>query len=87
MVNANCAVIETGGKQYLVRTGQQLSVEKLSGGIKELPNLLTGKMVPIIVIKNYKGAKVRILKFRAKTRYKRTRGHRQNYTKIKIGAI
>ena len=34
-----------------------------------------------------RGAKVLVFKFKRKKQYKRTQGHRQNYTQVKIGDI
>ncbi|MBE2972891.1 bL21 family ribosomal protein, partial [Burkholderia cepacia] len=39
------------------------------------------------VLENKKAKKVRVVKFRAKKRYLRTRGHRQKITRIKIEKI
>lgn len=43
---------------------------------------VTGK-----VIKNGKGKKVYIIKFKAKKNYRRHQGHRQPYTKVQIQSI
>lgn len=81
------AVVGTGGKQYLVRQGSLIDVEKLPAGTAALPDLLSGQPVPIEIIRQYQGRKVRVLKFRAKSRYKRTHGHRQPLTRIRIGQL
>ena len=39
------------------------------------------------VVKNGKGAKVRVYKMKPKKGYRRTQGHRQPYTKVQIEAI
>jgi large subunit ribosomal protein L21 len=39
------------------------------------------------VLGESKGPKIRILKFKNKTRYRKRQGHRQRYTKIKITDI
>ena len=39
------------------------------------------------VIKNGKGKKIRIFKFKSKKGYRRRQGHRQLYTKVKIDEI
>ena len=36
---------------------------------------------------NGRGKKVIVFKFKRKKQYKRTQGHRQNYTEVKIGDI
>lgn len=84
------AVIKTGGKQYKVAEGTVLKVEKLDvkiGEVKEFENLLGQQKVGAEILEHSKGKKVRVFKFKPKTRYKRTRGHRQPYTKIKIKYI
>lgn len=81
------AVIKTGGKQYKVRVGDSLKVEKLSQKSLEFVDLLGGKKVIAKVESEGKLPKVRILKFKAKKRYKRVRGHRQHYSLIKIEKI
>ena len=39
------------------------------------------------VVKNGKGPKIRIFKFKHKTNYRRRQGHRQPFTKVKIEKI
>ena len=94
------AVIKTGGKQYKVNEGQVIKVEKLEAepGTKlKLDTLLIadgdkvevgtpslGEKVEVEVIDTAKAKKVTVVKYKNKTRYKRTLGHRQNYTS-KIG--
>lgn len=43
--------------------------------------------VTATVEKNGKGKKIRVFKYNAKKNYRRRQGHRQPYTKVKIGAI
>lgn len=84
------AVIKTGGKQYKVRVGDMLKVEKLTGKeaeVLEFADLLDGKKVKAKIVSEGKGDKVRIYKFKNKTGYHRTTGHRQTFTQIKIESI
>ena len=100
------AVIKTGGKQYIVREGEELKVEKLeveNGEKIEFDALLmadeegsnvtigtpTVKDVKVIagVVETGKGKKIEIIKFKAKSNYRRHTGHRQPFTKIKIEKI
>lgn len=99
------AVIETGGKQYRVKKGDVLSVEKLSGGkngeilldkvllyvsdsdIKIGNPYLANLKVKAKILANLKGDKIRVVKFRAKSRYRRTTGHRQSILRIEIQKI
>lgn len=39
------------------------------------------------VVKNGKGKKITVIKFKAKKNYKRVQGHRQPYTKVQIESI
>lgn len=97
------AVIKTGGKQYVVTDGKTLRVEKLSAKpdeIVKLDTLLTtdGDSVTIgqptvtsavtaKVITHGVGEKIHVVKFKNKIRYRRNRGHRQQYTTIAIEKI
>ncbi len=100
------AIIKTGGKQYKVKVGDKIDVEKIlikketstkdlknkkstksDNHIIELDDILNGKKVKAEVIKEGKDKKITVIKFRPKKRYMRTRGHRQNYSKIEIKEI
>lgn len=48
---------------------------------------VSGAMVVAEVLEHGKGAKVINFKFKAKTRYRRKRGHRQGYTALKVSEI
>lgn len=98
------AVIETGGKQYLVKTGDALKIEKLLAkeGEKVVFDkvLLTAKddgsdvkigtpfldmTVEAVVELQGRAKKIRVEKFKRKIRYHKVYGHRQPFTKVKIG--
>ena len=96
------AVIETGGKQYLVEEGSVLMVEKLdveSGNTVIFDKVLMldgqvgtpyieGAKVTAEVEKNGKNKKVIIYKYTNKSRAsRRKQGHRQPYTKVVIKKI
>lgn len=49
--------------------------------------LVKGAKVSAELIEQKKDKKIRVAKFKAKARYRRVRGHRQQITKIKIGKI
>lgn len=84
--SSSFAVVKTGGKQYLVSPGDVIKVERMSPSTTQLlTDLLHGIKVPVSIIKTEPQKKIRVLKFRAKTRYKRLRGHRQLTTHLKIG--
>jgi large subunit ribosomal protein L21 len=103
---ATLAVIHTGGKQYLVKEGDTLRVEKLDakeGDVLTLDALLVmdesgkdvkvgaptvkGATVSVKVTGTGKADKIMVVKFHAKTRYKRRNGHRQPFTSISIDKI
>ncbi|MCF7820470.1 MAG: 50S ribosomal protein L21 [Candidatus Pacebacteria bacterium] len=99
------AVIKTGGKQYKVKEGDKIKVEKLdleenksikldtlligSEDGKELtlgrPSL--GDKVTAVVEKQARDKKITVIKYKNKTRYKRTLGHRQPFSLLKIEKI
>lgn len=46
-----------------------------------------GEKVEAVIIEHGKDKKVSVIKYKNKTRYLRNKGHRQNYTKVKISKI
>ena len=48
------------------------------------PTALEGKKVTAEVLDQFKDQKVIVFKFKKRKRYRRTKGHRQNLTKLKI---
>jgi large subunit ribosomal protein L21 len=88
--DSGIAIIKTGGKQYKVEVGDTIQVEKLElveDSKIDFKDLLGGKKVTAVVIEHGRSKKIDVLKFHAKKRYQRLRGHRQAFTKIKIEAI
>ena len=99
------AVIKTGGKQYRVRPGDTLDVEKLPvpvGSVAEFGNVLAvsdegevtfgspyvpGASVLAQVKSHYRDRKLIVFKYKAKTRYRRKKSHRQSYTRLTIEEI
>ncbi len=100
------AVIRTGGKQYLVREGDIIKIEKLSDDLKEgdkvkfddvllkadgdkveLGEPQVKSSVEAELLETAKDKKVLVLRFRAKSNYKKVKGHRQYYSKVKITKI
>lgn len=49
--------------------------------------VVEGAKVEATVVKNGKGKKVRVYKYKAKKGYHKRQGHRQPYTKVEIGKI
>lgn len=97
------AVIKTGGKQYLVKEGDVVTIEKLEaqpGEAVSFEALLTfdgDKLnvgTPTVsgnvsgeVVSHGRAAKIEVVKYKAKSRYTRRTGHRQHFTKVKITKI
>ncbi|USO02820.1 MAG: 50S ribosomal protein L21 [Alphaproteobacteria bacterium] len=95
------AVIKTGGKQYKVKQGDTLSVEKLDVpqgekfSISDVLMTNDGKKtafdskskVEAEVVEHYKDDKVIIFKKKRRQNYRRKMGHRQMLTKIQINKI
>jgi large subunit ribosomal protein L21 len=95
------AVIRTGGKQYSVKSGDVINVERMEGdvgakitlgevlvaGDKIGAPLLSGAKVTAEIVKQFRDAKVMIFKKRRRHNYRRHKGHRQYLTQIKITGI
>jgi large subunit ribosomal protein L21 len=96
------AIVETGGKQYRVTPGDVVRVGKLNGDAGaevELPalavfqdggELLAGAdagKVKATIVANGRAKKILVFKFKRKKQYKRTKGHRQDFTDVKVGEI
>jgi large subunit ribosomal protein L21 len=99
------AVILTGGKQYRVKEGDVLAVEKLDlepgrkahfdrilliedGDTVQVGTpVLDNAMVLGLVLENFKDEKVLVFKKKRRKQFRRTRGHRQLLTKVRITRI
>ncbi len=95
------AVIEIGGKQYYVKEGTVLYVEKLEESVGEEVTfdkvLMVGEKVgrPYLedakvigeIVKHGKQKKIIVYKYKPKKKYRRKQGHRQPYTKVIIKTI
>jgi large subunit ribosomal protein L21 len=97
---ADYAIISLGGKQYRVREGEKLLVDRIKTeeGKTFHPDLLfvggDGKadfkpkiQVTAKVLGHVKGEKIRIGKYRKRTGYRRHTGHRSSLSQIEITAI
>lgn len=97
------AVIHTGGKQYIVKQGDIVKIEKLDAKVGDKVMFETlmsaegenvtlgtpslGQKVAGEVIEQGRDAKIEVVKYKAKSRYTRRTGHRQSFTKVKITTI
>ncbi|MFA5769971.1 MAG: 50S ribosomal protein L21 [Patescibacteria group bacterium] len=95
-------VVKTGGKQYLVKDGMEITVDLMDtekgkkveleallrfddeGKTFELGQPLLKGKVTAEVIDNVLGEKIRIARFKAKSRERKVRGFRSKLTKLKI---
>lgn len=95
----NFAIFQTGGKQYRVQNGDIIKVEKLdASGDVEFDKILMvgdkignpyvdGARVIATVIEQKRDDKVLVFKKKRRQNYRRTRGHRQYLTVLKIKEI
>lgn len=99
------AIIETGGKQYRVKEGDRITVERLAteagddvtidrvlmvggdGSTRIGTPVVDGASVTAHVDEHFRGEKLIIFKFKAKKRYRRKTGHRQELTRLTITGI
>jgi len=99
------AVIKTGGKQYRVRPGDMLVVEKLAGktgaevafdqvlmvgegeAVTVGAPLVEGAVVKATLVETRKGEKVKIFKKIRRQGYRRTRGHRQFESVLRVTSV
>src|SRR5216110_2046738 len=97
---ADYAIISLGGKQYRVREGDRLLVDRLPTGEGKTfhpdvlftggngkPNLSPRIQVTAKVVSSPLGEKIRIGKYRRRTGYRRHTGHRAKLSEIEIQSI
>ena len=97
------AIIRSGGKQFRVEEGATVRVPTLakqvgetvelealvvsSDGVKVGSPAVEGARVTATVLDHGRGDKIIVFKKKRRKQYKRTQGHRQNYTTVKIDSI
>jgi large subunit ribosomal protein L21 len=99
------AVIKTGGKQYRVKAGDVLVVEKLAGdpgakvnfdqvlmlgdgaGVTVGAPTVAGAVVSATLIETRKGEKIKVFKKIRRQGYRRTQGHRQFESVLRVTGI
>ncbi|OAN49210.1 50S ribosomal protein L21 [Paramagnetospirillum marisnigri] len=95
------AVIQTGGKQYKVASGDVIRVEKLAGeagaevvldqvlmvGDKIGAPVVAGAQVKATVVAQARGEKIIVFKKRRRQNSRRKNGHRQDLTILRITDI
>ena len=93
------AVIATGGKQYKVREGEVLRVEKLDADEDKVllvasdedlavgAPYIDGRTVSAEIRAHGRGKKIEIIKFKRRKHHRKQMGHRQSYTELLIKNI
>src|SRR5512139_727824 len=97
------AVVSTGGKQYRVAKDDVIVVEKLNAQVGDTVSLdvllvadgeevaygdgAAAASVTAEVVEHLRGDKVVVFKFKKRKGYKRTRGHRQELTKVRVAEV
>jgi large subunit ribosomal protein L21 len=103
------AVIETGGKQYRVQSGDIVQVEKLDGAVGSPLKFeqvlflsktggdnaqvtlgkpyISGAAVQGEIVGQGRGEKILIVKMKRRKQYRRTQGHRQEYTQVLVTEV
>jgi len=96
------AVIRSGGKQYRVAPGDVIRVESqggsegkvsfgdvlaVSGGEGEIVKPGADVHVSGEIVEQGRGAKILVFHYKRKKQYKKLRGHRQNYSEVRITEI
>ena len=97
------AIIATGGKQYRVSEGDTIYIEKLENELDDIVSfpvlMLSGETIevgnPYIegasvtgkIVKQGRGQKVLVFKYKSKKNYRRKAGHRQPYTQVLITGV
>ncbi|GGD97044.1 hypothetical protein GCM10011390_14760 [Aureimonas endophytica] len=95
------AVIKTGGKQYRVAANDEFTIERIAGEAGDSVSFaevlmvgstigapfVAGATVTAEIVEQTRGPKVISFKKRRRQNSKRTRGHRQDLTLVRIGEI
>ncbi len=96
---SNFAIFQTGGKQYRVQNGDIIKVEKINAdGTVEFDQVLMlgdkvgtpfvdGAKVVATVVEQKRADKILVFKKKRRQNYRRTKGHRQYITVLKITDI
>ena len=83
------AVLTIAGKQFLVSSGDKFKVMRLQakeGDVLLYKDELSGRDVKVKVISESRGKKIRVVKFKKKTGYRRTIGSRSFETLLEVVA-
>ena len=90
------AVVKSGGKQYRVKEGQELVVDRLKGEVGDSVELPVGfavdeggfdlgeKKARVEILDHLRGDKILVYKYKPKKDYRKKFGHRQELTWVKV---
>lgn len=99
------AIIESGGKQYRVKQGDLVRVERIDAEVGEKVKLqqvllvqegekirvgqpyLAEASVVARIEQQGRSRKIRVFKMRRRKRFRKTQGHRQDFTSLRIEEI
>ncbi|MDP1710793.1 MAG: 50S ribosomal protein L21 [candidate division WWE3 bacterium] len=95
IVGETLAVLELGGSQHLIKEGTQLTVHHLpiKEGVKAKAKVTV--LEPTIregtatykIVEHLKGSKIVVMKYKAKSRYRKKRGFRASLSKVVVEKI
>src|SRR5215216_4773497 len=90
------AVVKSGGKQYRVKEGQELVVDRLESDVGDSVELpiscavdeggfdLGQKKARVEILDHLRGDKIYVYKYKAKKDYRKKTGHRQELTLVRV---
>ena len=96
------AVVKSGGRQFKVTEGQEIDIDLMAfakeGDVFEINDVLliaSGDDIALNpkasikceVVKHFRGPKLIVFKNRQRHTFRRKNGHRQDFTRVKVGAI
>jgi len=97
------AIIQTGGKQYKVSSGDTVKIEKIRGDLKVGDKItfdkvllsgdeigtpfVSGAKVEATLSEIGRNKTVEVIKYKQKSRYFKRNGHRQPWFKVKIEKV
>ncbi len=99
------AILVSGNRQYRVRAGDTILVDRLDGeagdsflfekvmmlegdgGVRAGAPYLENASVRATVLEHLRGEKIRVFKMRRRKKSRRTQGHRQDLSRVRIDGI
>ncbi|MAT60891.1 MAG: 50S ribosomal protein L21 [Micrococcales bacterium] len=97
------AIVRAGGHQEKVSVGDEIEVNRVPeepGATIELPAVMVvsdgavktgtdaaGVTVAAEVMDHHRGPKIKVLRYKNKTGYRRRQGHRQDLTRLRVTSI